>query len=212
MTAKPTPRLGRAGPRGAAADLRAEILTAARTLFAERGYRETTMRAVAQAAGVDVALVSYYFGNKEGLFAETVDLPVRPWEMITRAFAEGPDRAGPRLVEMFLDVFEDPATGPAMVSLIRSATSHESAREALSEFLASAVLRRYDDLLEGPDTRRRVVLAGSQLIGMALMRFVVRLEPMVALPREQLVADVGATVQRYLTGPLDGLDVAPQSK
>src|ERR671910_2414728 len=80
----------RSGRRGPEADLRTEILNAARHLFAERGYRDTTMRAVARAAGVDVALVAYYFGNKEGLFAESMNLPVHPRELIGGAFADGP--------------------------------------------------------------------------------------------------------------------------
>src|SRR5918997_7161545 len=81
----------RSGPREAQADLRGTILDAARPLFAERGYRDTTMRAVAQSAGVDVALVAYYFGNKEGLFTESMNIPVHPKELIGHAFAEGPE-------------------------------------------------------------------------------------------------------------------------
>jgi AcrR family transcriptional regulator len=192
----------RSGPRGPEADLRSVILDAARPLFAERGYRDTTMRAVAQAAGVDVALVAYYFGNKEGLFAESMNLPVHPGELIGGAFADGIEAAGPRLVEMFLGLFESPTTGPALVGLLRSAVSHESTRKAFSEFVATAILRHYEELMPGPDTQRRITLLGSQLIGMAMLRFVLRIEPMVERPRDQLVADLGAAVQRHLTGDL----------
>jgi AcrR family transcriptional regulator len=178
------------------------ILDAARPLFAERGYRETTMRAVAQAAGVDVALVAYYFGNKEGLFAESMDLPIRPQELIGHAFAEGPEAAGPRLVEMFLGLFESPETGPALVGMLRSAVSHESTRKAFSEFVATAILGHYEEMLPGPDTRRRIMLVGSQLMGMAMLRFVLRIEPMVERPRDQIVSDLGVAVQRHLTGEL----------
>ena len=210
MSAQPAPasRSGsrtpvrRSGPRGSEADLRSVILDAARPLFAERGYRDTTMRAVAQAAGVDVALVAYYFGNKEGLFTESMDIPVHPQELIGRAFADGPDAAGPRLVEMFLELFESPTTGPALVGMLRSAVSHESTRKAFSEFVATAILRHYEELIPGPDTRRRIMLVGSQLIGMAMLRFVLRIQPMVERPRDQLVADLGAAVQRHLTGAL----------
>ena len=192
----------RSGPRGPEADLRSVILDAARPLFAERGYRDTTMRAVAQAAGVDVALVAYYFGNKEGLFAESMNIPVHPEELIGRAFAEGPDVAGPRLVEMFLELFESPATGPALTGMLRSAVGQESTRKAFSEFVATAILPHYEQLMAGPDTQRRMMLVGSQLIGMAMLRFVLRIEPMVERPRDQLVADLGAAVQRHLTGEL----------
>ena len=196
----------RSGPRGPEADLRSEILNAARPLFAERGYRDTTMRAVAQSAGVDVALVAYYFGNKEGLFTESMNVPVNPREVIGRALADGLDDAGPRLVQMFLELFESPATGPALVGMLRSAASHESTRKAFSEFVSTAILGHYEELMPGPDTRRRIMLVGAQLMGMAVLRFVLRIEPMVELPREQLVADLGATVQRYLTGELAAVD------
>ena len=192
----------RSGRRGPEADLRTEILNAARLLFAERGYRDTTMRAVAQSAGVDVALVAYYFGNKEGLFTESMNVPINPREIIGRAFADGLDGAGPRLVQMFLELFEGPATGPALAGMLRSAASHESTRKAFSEFVATAILGHYEELIPGPDTPRRVMLVGTQLMGMAVLRFVLRIEPMVELPREQLIADLGATVQRYLTGEL----------
>jgi AcrR family transcriptional regulator len=192
----------RSGPRGPEADLRSVILDAARPLFAERGYRDTTMRAVARAAGVDVALVAYYFGNKEGLFAESMNLPVHPQELIGGAFADGIEAAGPRLAEMFLGLFESPTTGPALVGLLRSAVSDESTRKAFGEFVATAILSHYEELMPGPDTQRRVTLVGSQLIGMAMLRFVLRVEPMVERPRDQLVADLGAAVQRHLTGEL----------
>ena len=192
----------RSGPREAQADLRGTILDAARPLFAERGYRDTTMRAVAQSAGVDVALVAYYFGNKEGLFAESINLPINPAEVIGQIFAAGLDDAGPRLVRTFLDLFESPDTGPALVGMVRSAASHESSRKALSEFITTAVVGQYEELIQVPDARRRIVLLGSQLMGMVLLRFVLRIEAMVERPREQLIADLGATVQRYLTGEL----------
>jgi AcrR family transcriptional regulator len=192
----------RSGPRGSQADLRSAILDAARPLFAERGYRDTTMRAVAQAAGVDVALVAYYFGNKEGLFTESINLPLNPAEVLGQVFAQGLDDAGPRLVRTFLDLFESPDTGPALVGMVRSAASHESSRKALSEFITTAVVGQYEELIQVPEARRRIVLLGSQVMGMVLLRFVLRIEAMVERPREQLIADLGATVQRYLTGEL----------
>ena len=192
----------RSGPRGPQADLRAAILDAARPLFAERGYRDTTMRAVAQSAGVDVALVAYYFGNKEGLFTESINLPLNPAELLGRVFAEGLDDAGPRLVRMFLDLLESPDTGPALVGMVRSAASHESSRKALSEFITTAVVGHFAEVIQVPDARRRIVLVGSQVMGMVLLRFVLRIDAMVERPREQLIADLGATVQRYLTGEL----------
>ncbi len=193
----------RPGPRGGDADLRGQILAAARKSFSDKGYTGTTMRAVAKQAGVDVALIPYYFGNKENLFTAAMDVPVRPHDLIERAFAEGNDRAGSRLVDMFLDLWEDDATGPAIRTMFRSATSHEDSRRALAEFASTEILGEYAAHLAGPDARRRASLAASQLLGVAMLRYLLRVEPAASMTRAQLVADLGPTVQRYLTGPLD---------
>lgn len=194
-----TTRRQRTGPRGG--DTRGDILRAARESFGEKGYDTTSMRAVARAAGVDVALVSYYFGSKDALFAATMELPVSPAELIDRAFDAGVDEAGPRLVDTFLRLWDDPETGPAFVALFRSAASHEPSREMFSEFLSTAIVDRYAAHLPDHSTRR-ASLAASQLVGLAVLRYIIKLTPVVEMTRDELVADVGPTLQRYLTGPL----------
>lgn len=188
--------------------MRTEILNAARKSFSDKGYSGTTLRAVARQAGVDVALIPYYFGNKERLFTAAMDVPVRPHDLIERAFAEGNDRAGHRLVELFLDLWEDEATGPAIATMFRSATSHEDSRRALSEFASTEILGGYAAHLPGPDARRRASLAASQLLGMAMLRYLLRVEPAASMTRTELVAMLGPTVQRYLTGPLEASEAA----
>lgn len=159
------------------------------------------MRAVAGAAGVDVALVSYYFGNKDALFAATMHVPRRPRELIDAAFEEGAEQAGPRLVRMFLDLWEDPASGPALLAMFRSAASHEPSRRALSDFASKAIVGRYAAHL--PDrSHDRSALAASQLVGVALLRYVIRVEPMASMSPEAVVRAVGPTVQHYLTGDI----------
>jgi len=64
------------------------------------------------------------------------------------------------------------------------------------------VLGRIADRLEGPDAERRAALAGSQMVGLMVTRYVLELPPMATASVEDLVAAVGPTVQRYLTGPL----------
>jgi AcrR family transcriptional regulator len=192
----------RPGPRGAEADTRASILREARRAFGELGYSATTLRSVAAAAGVDVALIPYYFGSKQELFTTAMDVPVRPREVIADAFALGPDQAGARLVDRFLGLWEDPVTGPAMLAMFRSAAGHEESRRALSEFASAEILRAYAAHLTGADAALRASLAASQLVGVVMLRFVLRVEPVADLPREVLVASLGPTVQRYLTGPL----------
>ena len=189
--------------------MRAAILDVARKSFSDKGYSATTLRAVAQQAGVDVALIPYSFGNKEQLFTAAMDVPVRPHDLIERAFAEGSERAGHRLVELFLDLWEDEVTGPAITTMFRSATSHEDSRRALSEFASTEILAGYAAHLPAPDARRRASLAASQLLGVAMLRYLLRVEPAASMPRAQLVADLGPTVQRYLTGPLGSSETGP---
>jgi AcrR family transcriptional regulator len=190
---------------------RQQILEAARSAFGENGYNATTLRAIAAQAEVDVALVAYYFGRKEQLFAAVMDVPVSPGDIIDRAFAGGLDGVGPRLVDLFLGVWEDPESGPAVQALFRGATAREDSRRALSEFVSREVIGRCAAHLAAeplaaeprPDAaRRRASLAATQLLGMAIMRYVVQADPVVVLRREDIVRDLGRTVQHYLTGPL----------
>lgn len=192
----------RPGPRGSDTDTRADILRAARKSFSEKGYRGTTLRGLAHEAGVDVALIGYWFGSKEGLFTATMEVPVQPAALIEAAFADGAEHAGRRLVEMFIDLWEAPETGPAILAMFRSATTHEPSRRALSEFAQTEILGRYAAHLPGRDAHRRAGLAASQLLGMAMLRYLLQVEPFVGASRADLVADLGPTVQRYLTGEL----------
>lgn len=197
-----TPTARRVGRRPGDPDTRREILDAARKAFSENGYSATSLRAVAAGAGVDVALVSYYFGRKERLFTAAMELPVSPGEVIERAFADGVEGAGPRLVDLFLGVWEDPASGPAMQALFRGAAGREESRRALSEFATKEIIQRYAGHLTADEPLRRASLAATQVVGMAILRYVIRAGPVVSLRREDIVADLGRTVQHYLTGPL----------
>lgn len=197
------PKATRPGPRSDG-DAKARILAEARRSFSENGYAATTLRGVASAAGVDVALVPYYFGAKRDLFTAAMELPLRPAEVIERVFAEGADTAGPKLVETFLRLWEDPVTGPSFLAMFRSAASDEQARRSLAEFASDEILDIYAKHLGPDDAIVRAGLAASQLVGLVMLRHVLRIEPHASLPRDRLVALVGPTVQHYLTGDLDG--------
>lgn len=151
-----------------------------------------------------MALVPYYFGAKRDLFTAAMELPVQPAELIGGVFAAGVDTAGPRLVETFLGLWEDPETGPAFLAMFRSAASDEDARRTLAEFASDEIIGIYADHLDPSDAVIRAGLAASQLVGMVMLRHVLRIEPHASLPRDRLVALIGPTVQHYLTGNLDG--------
>ncbi|WBB67316.1 TetR family transcriptional regulator [Micromonospora sp. WMMD812] len=195
----------RTGRRPGNPDTREAILGAARAAFAERGFDAASIRAIAAAAGVDPALVHHYFGSKDQLFLAAMRAPVDPRELLPTVLAGDRDGLGERLVRMFLGVWDSPA-GSAGVALLRSAVSNEWTARLLREFLTTQVLRRVLDHLDvdPAELPLRGSLVASQLIGLAMMRHVIRLEPVASAAPETLVATVGPTVQRYLTGELPG--------
>ncbi|MFF5172131.1 TetR family transcriptional regulator [Micromonospora sp. NPDC000089] len=195
----------RTGRRAGKPDTREAILAAARAAFAERGYDAASIRLIAGAAGVDPALVHHYFGTKEELFRASMDVPFNPAELLPAVLAGGPDEVGARLVRTFLGIWDSPAGSPA-VALLRSAVSNEWTARMLREFLVSQVLRRVLDRLDVPAAERpmRGSLVASQMVGLALARYVIRLEPVASAAPETLVGMVGPTAQRYLTGDLTG--------
>ncbi|MEH0842387.1 TetR family transcriptional regulator [Micromonospora sp. CPCC 205711] len=193
----------RTGRRPGNPDTREAILTAARTTFAERGFDAASIRTIAAAAGVDPALVHHYFGTKEELFRATVSIPIDPAELLPRVLAGGREEVGERLVRTFLTVWDSPV-GTAAVALLRSAVSNQWTARLLREFLVTQILRRVLDQLDldPAEVPLRGALVATQIAGLAMMRYVIRLEPVASADPETLVAMIGPTVQRYLTGDL----------
>jgi AcrR family transcriptional regulator len=195
----------RSGRRPGNPDTRQAILEAARETFAQRGFDKASIRAIATSAGVDPALVHHSFGTKDKLFLASMNAPADPAELIPKALAGGPDGVGERLVGVFLGVWDSPA-GVAGVALLRSAVNSEWAARLMREFVVTQVLRKaVSELPVDPaQAPLRSSLVASQLAGLALVRYVVKIEPLASAPAEVVVAAVGPTVQRYLTGDLPG--------
>ncbi|MEU2610860.1 TetR family transcriptional regulator [Micromonospora sp. NPDC007271] len=193
----------RTGRRPGNPGTREGILDAARTAFAERGFDGASIRAIAAAAAVDPALVHHYFGTKDQLFLAAMNAPFDPRELLPKVLAGDRESIGERLVRLFLGLWDSPA-GTAGVALLRSALSNEWTARLLREFLTTQVLRRVLDNLDvdPAELPLRGSLVASQLIGLAMMRHLIRLEPVASAAPETLVTMIGPTVQRYLTGPL----------
>lgn len=191
----------RPGRRPGRQNTRDAILAAARQAFAERGYDGASIRSIAAAAGVDPALVHHYFGTKDELFAATVNFPLNPAEFVPQVLAGGAEGAGERLVRAFVSTWDSPV-GAAGVALLRSAVSSQRAARLLREFLTTQVLRRVTAMLEidPAEAPLRTALIASQISGLALMRYVLGVEPLASAPPEVVVAAVAPTIQRYLTG------------
>jgi AcrR family transcriptional regulator len=194
--------MARTGRRPGASGTKEAILDAARRAFAEHGYQRATVRGVAELAGVDPALVHHYFGTKQALFVAAVRLPVNPVEQLSAVLADDPERVGERMIGVFLSVWDHSANNSPMLALVRSAVGDEQAAAMLREFITEEVLGRIAEELGSPDARLRAALAGSQLIGLMMARYIIRVEPLASAPAAQLAAAVGPTLQRYLTGDI----------
>lgn len=192
------------GRRAGQSTSREDILAAARVRFARHGYSGTTVRSVAVDAGVDAALVHYFFGTKASLFAATMALPVNPADVLAGVLAEGLDGVGERLARAFLRIWDDPEAGRPLIALVRSAASHEEAATMLREFAGQEVLGRIASALDDPQAGLRATLVASQLVGVAMARYVLRVEPLASAGHDALARALGPTLQRYLTGELFG--------
>jgi len=194
--------VARTGRRPGSSGARQAILDAARKAFASNGYDATSLRGVARDAGVDPALVHHYFGSKAGMFAAATSVPVDLPEGLAAVAAGGPDGLGERLVTFFLSVWDGTTDRSPLLALIRGAASHEDSARLLREFLTTEVLGRVVAALDVPDPQLRANLVGSQMVGLAMARYVVRLEPLASADRSVVVAAVAPTIQRYLTGTI----------
>jgi AcrR family transcriptional regulator len=192
----------RTGRRPGKSGSREAILRAARAAFADGGYDGATVRGIAQAAGVDAALVHHFFGSKEDLFAAAMQLPIDPSRAIPALLEPGVDGLGERITRFFLSLWEAPTRREPFLALIRGAVSHERSAAMLRDFVTREVLGRVVAAIDAPQPALRASLAGSQLVGLGMVRYVVRVEPLASADVEQVVAAVAPTVQRYLTGDL----------
>ena len=189
------------GRRPGAPDTRAAVLAAARSSFAEQGFRGTTIRAVASAAGVDPALVHHYFGTKDDLFLAAMELPVDPREVVAH-MTNGPvEEVAERLLAAFLGVWDDPAVQPALLTAARRMLEPGGDRLLSAGFLPVVIWPIGAKLgLDRPE--HRMTLVASQVIGLILMRYLLRVEPLASLSKEAVIATYAPTIQRYLTGDL----------
>ncbi len=188
------------GPRPEGGNAREDILEAARTTFSEVGYHRATIRLIAQSAAVDPALVMHYFGSKDGLFAAAVKLPMAP-EQAFDLILDGPkEEIGSRLAALFFRAWENPATRDALIGQLGVAFTGERP-PPMRDFLAEAVFTRLEKGIEGPNAKLRIELAAAQLIGVAILRYVLALEPIASAPIERLISDIGPRVSSYLLPP-----------
>jgi AcrR family transcriptional regulator len=172
---------------------KAAILAAAREHFAKSGYQGATIRAIAAAADIDPSMVIRYFGNKEGLFAAAAEFDLRLPEL-SGLPREG---VGAALVQHFLERWEEDET---LMALLRSAVNNDAAAERLQDIFATQIAPRVARLCGEPraTAAMRAGLIATQMLGLALCRYILKLPPVARLDRKEVVRRMGATVQTFL--------------
>jgi AcrR family transcriptional regulator len=179
--------------RRSSAETKAVILAAARQRFAESGFERATIRAIAADANIDPSMVMRYFGSKDQLFAAAADFDLQIPDL---SDVDGQE-LGARLVTHFVDRWE---RDEALVVLLRSSTTNDEAAQRMRKIFSSQ-LGPVISRLNADDAPRRAGLIATQVLGLAMCRYVLRLPPVVAMSRDEVVTWLGPTVQRYLEGP-----------
>ena len=177
---------------------RAAILQAAQELFATQGYERTTVRDVAARAAIDPAMVMRYFGSKEGLFASATafDLQLPDLTQVAR------HRIGATLVAHFLDVWEGSRSNGSLISLLRAAASSDDAANAVRMIFGGQVVPMLARVVPPADLHRRAGLVATQIMGLAVTRYILKVPPVVVMDRAEAVRLLGPTMQRYVVGKL----------
>jgi AcrR family transcriptional regulator len=202
LRAKTTKRRGR---RQGEPVSREVVLAAAKSRFATEGYEKTTLRAIARDAHVDPSMVLYLFGSKEELFRESLRLIMDP-DVLVAALTDSDGDIGTRMVRTYLRIWETPDTAGSMRAMLQSATSNPDAHEAFRGFMQSYVLPAVSEVLGGGEQARlRAMLAGSQLVGVAMLRYVMEVPPLATLSGDEVVRLIAPTLTRYLTADAEEL-------
>ena len=189
----------RTGRRPGSSGSRGAILAAAREHFARQGYDAATLRGIARSAGVDPGMLRHYFGSKERLFVAALEFPIDPAVALPPLLEPGIEGLGERVTMFFLRTLDEPRGRP-FLALLRSVASSEEAAEMLRQFVTREVLARVAGAVQTDRPQLRAALAASQLVGLAMVRYVIRVEPVASAAPEELARVVGPSIQRYLTG------------
>jgi AcrR family transcriptional regulator len=190
------------GPRDERGVLSARILAAARDEFARHGWAGTTMRAVARAADVDPALVYHYFGSKEALLDAATNPPARWLESVARTWATPVDELGAALLRLMLAAWADEEIGPVLRAVLLTAAHDETTRAKLRRIVESSLMGVSELGVDEHDRLVRSGLISSQIMGLAMMRFVWQIEPVASMTDDELVVAVTPNLQHYIQGKL----------
>lgn len=189
------------GRRPGGSDTRGQVLAAAQRRFLADGYPGTTLRAVAADADVNVALISYYFGSKQGLFAAAMTLAISPSTVLTGTLAGDPAHLPERIVGTVLSTWDDPDLGRPLKALVIAATQDPAVLRAFREFVEQEIVGQLADRLEGPDVTARAAAVVTCIAGVIFTRYVIGLGQVAAVPAAELTWRLAPLVRAALAGP-----------
>ena len=168
------------------------------------GYAQVTLRAIADDAGVDPALINYFFGSKRDLFGAAMALAVNPANTLADLLAEGGlDDFGRRILESLIGIWDNPESRHPLLVLVRSAGSEEHAAEMLRGFVEQELMAPITEHLTGEDALVRASAVASQLLGLIYARYVLRVEPLASAEPETVVSTLAPGLERLLNPPID---------
>ncbi len=181
-------------------DTRATIVTSAAAEFSRDGYDATSMRGIARAAGVDPALVRHYFSDKADLFAEAIAAPMRPDRMVKKALAGPREQIGVNLVRYMVETLDRPVASERVIRMLHTALGQEFAAKMLRQFIIREVLKRIAKELGEEDSELRASFAATQIVGMVVARYGIKIEPLASASPDEVVNRIGPVVQWHLMG------------
>jgi len=187
--------VARTGRRPGQTQTREGILAAARNQFAERGYGGATIRGIAAEAGVNPALVHHFFGSKDQVFVAALNLPVNPAVIVDSILAGPRERIGERIVRLFLGLWQQPETRAPFLALLRSVANSPEVAQQLRTFMETAVLAKVAAALDLPTLR--LTAAVSQMMGLAMVRYVLAAEPMASASDDEVAELIAPVIQQY---------------
>jgi AcrR family transcriptional regulator len=188
----------RSGRRPGNPDTRATILAAAAREFAAHGFDRVSMRGIAKAAGVDPALVHHYFGSKDDVLLATLDVPFDPRVVIPALTSGGGAGLGMRLAGQFVAIWDDTDHQQRLVAMLRASLTSDVAADLLRNALVRMIFTPVSEVIDAPDAQLRSQYVASQLVGLAMARYVLRFEPLASASAQEVVARIGPTLQRYI--------------
>ena len=194
----------RIGRRPGGQPTRQEIVESARAIFATKGFRGATVRAIAEAADVDPALVHHYFGTKEQLFAATLEFPQQALDRVIPTLTGPAEGLGERLTRAYLELWEDPETRSQMVIAMRTALSSDDAMARARPLIVDLLGQATTSGVPEPDPEKRFALAMAHLVGVAAVRHLSKVPPLRDMPLEELIARTAPAIQLDLTGDQAG--------